>query len=87
MPVQHTSYLEQFLNPLARLLPPEALQRIVDFRFDAAMQARAAEFAEKANEGLLTDDERTEYAEYIEVLDLIGAMQATARSLLARRRT
>ncbi|HEY7117951.1 MAG TPA: hypothetical protein VH475_15295 [Tepidisphaeraceae bacterium] len=85
MAVKQTTYLDRFIDPFADLLPREALERVVRFRFDEATQARAAELAEKANEGLLTEEERTEYAEYIEAVDLIGIVQATARSALARR--
>jgi hypothetical protein len=85
MAVQQLSYLDRFLEPLTEVLNREALERVVNFRFDAATQARAAKLAEKANEGLLTEAERAEYADYIEVVDLIGIIQTSARSALARQ--
>ena len=84
MPVQQISYLNRFLDPVTEMLPRDVLKRIVDFRFDDVTRARAAELAEKANEGLLSEDERAEYAEYVETLDLIGTVQATARAILAK---
>jgi hypothetical protein len=85
MPVQQISYLNRFLDPVTEMLPRDVLERIVNFRFDDVTRARAAELAEKANEGQLTDDERAEYSEYVETLDLIGIMQATARQILAKQ--
>jgi hypothetical protein len=84
MPVQQTSYIGRFLEPVTEILPREALERIVHFRFDDQTRDRAANLAAKANEGQLTDDERAEYAEYVEALDLIGVMQASARAILAK---
>jgi hypothetical protein len=84
MSVQQTSYLNRFLDPVTEMLPRDALERIVNFRFDDVTRARAVELAEKANEGQLSEDERAEYAEYVETLDLIGIMQASARAILAR---
>jgi hypothetical protein len=63
-------------------LTPDMARALVDFRFDAETQARVAELAEKANEGQLTDDERQEYAQYIEMGDLVGILQARARKVL-----
>lgn len=84
MAVDQTNYMDRFLQPMTELLTPEALKRIVAFRFDADTQTRAGELAEKANEGLLSDEERNEYSEYIEAVDLIGVIQASARSMLAK---
>jgi hypothetical protein len=84
MAVDQTNYMDRFLQPITELLTPEALRRIIAFRFDADTETRAGELAEKANEGLLTDEERSEYSEYIEAVDLIGIIQASARSMLAR---
>jgi hypothetical protein len=61
------------------------LERMVSFRLDDTARARVAELADKANEGLLTEDERAEYAEFVEAADLIAIMQANARSLLSKR--
>ena len=37
-----------------------------------------------ANEGLLTSNERAEYADLVEGLDFLGILQAQARSVMAR---
>ena len=74
--------LERFLDPLSNRLTPEIAQEWIDFRYDAATEARLDELAEKANEGLLTDQEREEYAQYVGIGDLIGILQARARGVL-----
>jgi hypothetical protein len=73
---------DRLLEPVARCFTPEVAQRIADLRADEPTQARLDELAEKCNEGLLTESERREYSAYVEALDLIGILQATARALL-----
>ena len=46
---------------------------------------RVDELAEKANEGTLTDEERAEYAEYVEWGDVVGIFKARARIILQRQ--
>ncbi len=43
-------------------------------------------FAEKANHGTLTADERAEYEAYIEELDVIAIFKVKARAALGRQR-
>jgi hypothetical protein len=85
MVVKAFTQLEQFLAPVTDLLTPEVARVLVEFRFDAATQTRVAELADKANEGLLTDDERMEYAQFVEMGDLVGILQARARKVLRRQ--
>jgi hypothetical protein len=85
MVVKAFGQLEQFLTPLMDRLTPDMARALVDFRFDAETQARVAELADKANEGQLTEDERQEYAQYIEMGDLVGILQARARKVLRRQ--
>jgi hypothetical protein len=49
------------------------------------MQARIDDLREKANEGQLTDDERAEYGELVEGLDLFGIFKSKARAVLGQR--
>jgi hypothetical protein len=58
-------------------LTPEVSQRTVNLRLDR--------LAAKANEGQLTDDERQEYEEFVEGIDLMGILKARARTVLAQR--
>ena len=80
----NTTVLDRFLGPFTECLTPEVAQRIVNLQLDAQSQARLDELAAKANEGQLTDDERQEYEEFIEGVDLMGILKARARTVLAR---
>ena len=77
-------HLDRLLEPLAASLSPEVAARIADLRADEAMQSRIDYLAERANEGLLTPEEREEYAGYLHAIDVIAVLQAKARSLLHR---
>ena len=48
---------------------------------------RIDELAAKANEGVMTEAEREEYAAYVEALDLVEILKAIARLALARQAT
>jgi hypothetical protein len=85
MVVKAFSQLEHFLAPVADLLTPEIARKLVEFRFDSETQARVAELADKANEGLLSPDERQEYAQFVEMGDLVGILQARARNVLRQQ--
>jgi hypothetical protein len=77
-----TDLLDQVIEPIADCLTPESAARIVKVRADAATQARIDELAEKANEGLLTDDERADYDRLLAWFHMVTILQAQARRLL-----
>jgi hypothetical protein len=77
--------LDRLLEPLAGCLSPDVAAKVADLRADDAMQARIDYLAERSNEGLLTAEEREEYAGYLHAIDVIAVLQAKARSLLRRR--
>jgi len=79
-----TGILDQVLDPLADCLTPEVASRILAVSLEPQRQLRIDELAQKANEGLLTEEERREYAEYVEAMDLVGILKATARLALSR---
>ncbi len=70
------------LEPLAAGLTSEMAKYIAEFRAAPDVQARIAQLAEKANEGDLTEDERQEYAGYVDAGTLIAVLQAKARKRL-----
>jgi hypothetical protein len=72
--------LDRFLEPLADCLPPEVAVKVANFRADQQTQARIDYLADRANEGLLTDEEREEYSGYLHAIDVITVLQAKARS-------
>jgi hypothetical protein len=81
--MNHT-VLDRFLRPFTECLTPEVAQRIVNLQLDSQSQSRLDELAAKANEGQLTDDERQEYEEFVEGIDLIGILKARARTVLVQ---
>jgi hypothetical protein len=76
--------LDRLLEPLAGCLSPDVAAKVADLRADEEMQTRIDYLADRANEGLLTDDEREEYAGYLHAIDVITVLQAKARSQLRR---
>jgi hypothetical protein len=80
----NTSVLDRFLGPLTDCLTSEVAERIVNLQLDPQSQARLDELAEKANEGQLTENERQEYEEFVEGIDLMGILKARARTVLVK---
>ncbi len=60
----------------------ELAQGILALDFPAADAARADELNAKANEGMLTEDEQTELADYVNIGDLLAYWQSKARQVL-----
>ena len=81
--MEHTT-LDRFLRPFAECLTPEVAQRIVDLELGPHSQSRLDGLAAKANEGHLTDNERQEYEEFVEGIDLMGILKARARTVLVK---
>jgi hypothetical protein len=78
-------HLDRLLEPVAASLSPDVAAKVADLRADEAMQARIDYLGERANEGLLTDGEREEYAGYLHAIDVIAVLQAKARAQVARQ--
>lgn len=68
---------------LFRLLIPEQIHQIVQFRGDQALQDRIDELASKCTEGELTNEERAEYEGYVRANSFIATRQMRARRLLS----
>lgn len=77
-----SAILDRMLEPVARCFSPVVAKRIAELRAEPAVQARIDELAAKCNEGALTQAEQREYEAYVEAIDLIGLLQAKARSIL-----
>lgn len=78
------SVLDRVLEPVVECLTREVAERLVNARLDAGLQARLDDLAAKANEGQLVPEERVEYEEYVEGLDLLAIFKAQARLALDR---
>ena len=74
--------VDNLFEPFSRCFDTESARRVADFRVDPAVQARINVLAERANEGLLTEDERTEYEGFINAADFISILKLKARRLL-----
>ena len=80
--MSETELLEELLDPLSKCLNSESARRLVEFRISPAVQAKAEEFAEQANEGALTEEERVLYESLINATDVISILKSKARSFL-----
>jgi hypothetical protein len=76
------SVIDRLLEPVGKCLTPEVARRITDLRADSALQARVDELADKANLGMLTDSERSEYEQYVSFSQFVTLLQTKARNVL-----
>jgi hypothetical protein len=76
---------DRILDAVAECLTRESAERLVRLRLDPETQARLDHLADKANEGLLSDDERAEYASFVDAIDVLGVLQGKAEQILVRR--
>jgi hypothetical protein len=74
--------LDGLLDPVGECLTPAVASRIAALRADPRLQHRIDELAGKNSQGALTRREEAEYEAYVEALDLIAILQATARKTL-----
>jgi hypothetical protein len=74
-----TELLDELLDPFTRCLDPGSARRVVEFRIAPVVQQRVETLAERANEGLLTEDERIEYDALINAADFIAILKLKAR--------
>ncbi|WZP00795.1 hypothetical protein EP7_002446 [Isosphaeraceae bacterium EP7] len=72
--------MDKMLDQLSGCLNAEAARRVVELKIDGEAQARFEALGEKANEGLLSDEELDEYKSYI---DIISILKLKAKRLLA----
>jgi hypothetical protein len=75
---------ERFLKQFTDKFTPELAEHFATMPPDPEFQARLDELGAKANEGTLTDEERSEYATYVEAMDVVALLRVKA---LARSNT
>jgi hypothetical protein len=73
-----SSALDSLLEALSRCLDAESTRRVAEFRMAANVQDRVDTLAERANEGLLSDDERSEYEAFVNASDVIAILKIKA---------
>jgi hypothetical protein len=76
--------LDGLLEPLSQCLDAESARRLMAFRIDPEVLARIEMLGERANEGHLTADERSEYEALINAADFISILRLKAQRHLAR---
>jgi len=76
--------LDGLLEPLSLCLDAESARRLVAFRVDPQVLARIEVLGERANEGHLTADERSEYEALINAADFISILRLKAERHLLR---
>jgi hypothetical protein len=75
--------LDQFLDPLSRCLDAESARRIVALGVSESVQERVDLLAERAAEGLLSDDERVEYEALVNAEDFVAILKLKASRQLS----
>jgi hypothetical protein len=73
------SALGEILESLSQCLDRESAQRLMEFRVSARVQQRVDYLGEQANEGLLTNEERSEYEALIHADEFIGILLLKAK--------
>jgi hypothetical protein len=76
------SALEGILGSLSQCLDPESARRVAEFRIAPDIQTRVDQLAERANDGLLSDDERAEYEALINAADFVAILKLKAQRQL-----
>ena len=76
--------LDGLLEPLSLCLDAESARRLVAFQIDPQVLARIEALGERANEGHLTADERSEYEALINAADFISILRLKAQRHLVR---
>jgi hypothetical protein len=73
-----SSLLDGVLGPLSLCLDAESARRVAEFRISQDVQKRVESLAERANEGLLSEEERTEYEALVNAADFIAILKLKA---------
>ena len=79
------SILERVINPSHGDLTVELAKQILAFDFPPDDHERYVELSSKANEGQLSEEERRELEEYLNVDDFLMVIKAKAHASLARQ--
>jgi hypothetical protein len=74
-----STVLDEFLDPLSRCLDAESARRLLALRVPPPMQERLDSLAERANEGLLSGEERADYEVLINAADFVSILKLKAR--------
>ena len=84
--MSETALLDQMLDPFTQCLDESSARRVIDFGLSASVQQKMDALAERANEGLLTAQERTDYEALINAADFIAILKLKAKRRLSTNR-
>ena len=71
------------MSPVANCLDIDALKALVELRASPVAAERISWLAERANEGLLTVEEKAEYESCVMFANFLGVLQSKARKKLS----
>ncbi len=74
--------LDAMMSPVAGCLDAPSLKALVNLRASPEANERIQWLAERANEGTLTDEERSEYQSCVMFANFLGVLQSKARRKL-----
>ena len=83
--IENKAIIDQLLDPVAKCFTVDVARQIATLRADPKTQALIDALAAKANEGDLTEDESAKYHSYVEMIDIIGILQAKSRVILKQQ--
>ncbi len=78
----NTPSIEQLITPVGQCLTPEVAERLVLLRATPELQQQVDVLADKANRGVLSEDERHDYEQYVSFSQFVTLLQIQARNLL-----
>jgi hypothetical protein len=80
--MSNAGMLDELLDPFASCLDAESAQRVIECRIAPSIQHKVETLAERANQGVLTEDERTHYEALINAADMIAILKLKAERRL-----
>lgn len=75
--------LEKMLDPIAQCLTREAARQILSFQVDHATRKRVDILAELARSGEINEEQKQEYRELVDAMDLVALLKSKARTVLS----
>lgn len=77
--------LERVINPAHGDFSPDLARHVLGLEFPPADHARCAELSAKAQDGTLTDEERSELEDYLSVNDFLAILKAKAEVSITKQ--
>jgi hypothetical protein len=75
--------LDRVLESVAKALSPEAVRKLLDLRADAEVQRLVDDLADKANEGVISPNQKADYESLMAASEIICLLQAKGKIVLA----